>query len=416
MRARPGGRLPRASAAWSSGPRRDPRRAAAARHRRGPATAAGDRHRVAPARFGGWGGGLWLPECAYSPGLEASWPSTACAASAWTRPRRTGSGSPSNWSRSRSAPASWPCPSTGRRSSSCGTTATGIPPPHLSRLPPPHRARPAPVGELGRALRPRGRARARARARPRVRAPRRSGRRTGGARPAGWSAARWTPSCSGTGGTRARTGCASVLERGRRQGLELATVSERLERTSRRASASSRASTWGAAQGPLDLGRPGVAELALAAPDAPSCDRGAAAGGARPTRRSSAPRASCSRSSRATGPSWSRATWRPTTRAARRPGTRAGLRRRARRSDRLRARAGAAHCATSPRTSTSPRCSRRESDARPHPVLGVPAPDRGRPGAPRAQAGREPRARRASRSTCSRAAARSRPPRRRWRA
>ena len=54
------------------------------------------------------------------------------------------------------------------------------------------------------------------------------------------------------------------------------------------------------------------------------------------------------------------------------------------------------------------------ADARPDPVLGVPAADRGRPGAPRAQARREPRRRRTWTCTCSRAGARSRRPRRRW--
>ena len=55
----------------------------------------------------------------------------------------------------------------------------------------------------------------------------------------------------------------------------------------------------------------------------------------------------------------------------------------------------------------------RRPDARPDPVLGVPAADRGRARAARPQAGREPRPRRASTCTCSPAAARSRPPRRR---
>ena len=36
-------------------------------------------------RFGDWGGGFWLPECAYVPGLERAGGSTASARSAWTR-------------------------------------------------------------------------------------------------------------------------------------------------------------------------------------------------------------------------------------------------------------------------------------------------------------------------------------------
>ena len=75
-------------------------------------------------RFG-WGGGFWLPECAYVPGLEWRWPSTGCAGSASTRaPTRRRS---TRWRRSRPRPARWRCRSTGRRSSGCGRS-TAIPP------------------------------------------------------------------------------------------------------------------------------------------------------------------------------------------------------------------------------------------------------------------------------------------------
>ena len=46
-------------------------RAPAARDRRRRAAAGRDRDRGAPRRFGGWGGGFWLPECAHAPWLDA---------------------------------------------------------------------------------------------------------------------------------------------------------------------------------------------------------------------------------------------------------------------------------------------------------------------------------------------------------
>ena len=77
-------------------------------------------------RFGGWSGGLWLPECAYAPGLESELAEQGCGASASIRPSRTGSERPSSSSRSLWTRARWRCRWTGRRSSSSGASATAI--------------------------------------------------------------------------------------------------------------------------------------------------------------------------------------------------------------------------------------------------------------------------------------------------
>ena len=69
----------------------------------------------------------------------------------------------------------------------------------LPRLPPPHHSRPASVEQQRRAVRPGGCSRPGARARARLRGSRRRQGRPGLLR-------RWTPSCSGIGGTRAWSG------------------------------------------------------------------------------------------------------------------------------------------------------------------------------------------------------------------
>ena len=62
-------------------------------------------------RFGDFGGGFWLPECAYDPGWSASSPTTACAPSASTRPAWPASTSSSRWRTEAGAvalPIDWP--------------------------------------------------------------------------------------------------------------------------------------------------------------------------------------------------------------------------------------------------------------------------------------------------------------------
>ena len=139
-----------------------PRRAAAAGHRRRPRPPAGHRHRLAPSAASAAGtAGFWLPECAYSPGLERG------AGAHGVQPllrgpdrRRTASGRPSTSSRWRSTRGRWPCPIDWQTVELVWNERDGLPGPlHLPRLPPAHGPRPAAVGELGRALRPRGGAR-----------------------------------------------------------------------------------------------------------------------------------------------------------------------------------------------------------------------------------------------------------------
>ena len=73
-------------------------------------------------RFGSWGGGFWLPECAYAPGLERDLADHGVRAFCvdQTRGRRAST----TCARSRPRPARWRCRSTGRPSSWSGTTAT----------------------------------------------------------------------------------------------------------------------------------------------------------------------------------------------------------------------------------------------------------------------------------------------------
>ena len=169
-------------------------------------------------------------------------------------------------------------------------------PHHLSRLPPAHGPRPAAVGELGRALRPCGGARARTRPRPalpRARGRARRGRRARLLRARHRAARALVVRGPGVardrarGGRRARGGPGHGLGRPR-------------ARSGRRAG--SRAVHVGRGQGPVHLGRRRASPSWRSEPGAPSCATLAAAGrepGRR--RRSSALRASCWPSSRATG-------------------------------------------------------------------------------------------------------------------
>ena len=154
-------------------------------------------------RFGGWDGGFWLPECAYSPDLDAALERHGVRRFCVDQTTAHGVGAPEHLEPVRAG--------LGRAGGARGLAdgradlerARGLSrPPGLPRLPPAHGPRPAALGELRRALRPRGRPRARPRARARLPAPRRGAR----ARAAGSCAARSTPSCSGTGGTRGPSG------------------------------------------------------------------------------------------------------------------------------------------------------------------------------------------------------------------
>ena len=95
------------------------------------ATDAGVRLQVATGtashvrRFGDWGGGFWLPECAYVPGPRAR-AGRPRGARLLRRPDRRGRVRPPR-ARSRPTPAPWRCRSTGSRSSSSGATSTATP-------------------------------------------------------------------------------------------------------------------------------------------------------------------------------------------------------------------------------------------------------------------------------------------------
>ena len=134
-------------------------------------------------------------------------------------------------------------------------------------------------------------------------------------------AVRSTPSCSGTGGTRDRR-LAALLEEAPRQGLELVTVSEGLERVA----ASPRplvASSWGEHKDLLSTwDSAAVAGFAFTARDAELRTAAAAAREAPQRQALSEPHASSWPCSRATGHSWPSAGLRPTTRrSASRPTT-----------------------------------------------------------------------------------------------
>ena len=138
----------------------------------------------------------------------------------------------------------------------------------LPRLPRAHAARPEAVGERRRAVRPRARAGARPRARARLRRPR-SWHGSTPTRPSaaarGSSAARSTPSCSATGGTRDR---AWLARRPRRGGRRRGSTWSRCPRGSSASSpwsATLAASTWGSPKDLSTWDSARVAEIAFAA-------------------------------------------------------------------------------------------------------------------------------------------------------
>ena len=289
--------------------------------------------------------------------------------------------------------ARWRCRSTGRPSSSCGTTRTATRRTPSTATTTAARcttcARGATAASPTTRTRPRrwpASTRAtswRAASRGSTPTPATAGGRA-------CCAARSTPSCSATGGTRARPGCAPCSTRPRAQGLELVDGHRGARAGGRRWSATLAASSWGSRQGLLDLGLAAGGRAGLRRPPRRAAHGGrggrggAAASGALERARA---RAAGAPVQRLGVPGDPRAGRRLSAAARGRPPRRA--RRGARRSGRLRAPCRTPPCATWRPTSTSRRSSRREH-ARPDPVLGVPAADRGRPGAPRAQAGREP--------------------------
>ena len=292
----------------------------------------------------------------------------------------------------RRRPGRCSCRSTARRSSSCGATAATRPtaPTATTTTARSHHHRP--WANDGARLRPRARALAQAREHAAdfvARASRGAGRPGGGP----------VRSCAldtellGHWWYEGPSGCAAVIDEAARAGARARAARRRARRGTsrrRRSRRRCRVTTWGT---PRDLSTwtaPQVADLAWRARD------GRAARRRRRRRGADAARAcaSCSRCRPATGPSWSRASSPAPTRASAPRATRAALDEALR--DRLRA---AARCATSrPTLVAAPRCCVREPRVL---ILSweYPPLDRGRARAPRAQALRAARGRRASRST-----------------
>ena len=165
-------------------------------------------------RFGEWAGGFWLPECAYAPWLDPLLEEAGVRSTCVELTDRFGLGDERHLRaagdrRRTRAVADRP----GRRWRLCGAS-DGYPASPAYRNY--HRADHPPSPRLAQrrgALRPRRGAGARCRARARLRRPRRRARgRTGEC-----ACARSTPSCSGTGGTRASPGSGpwSTRRRGR---------------------------------------------------------------------------------------------------------------------------------------------------------------------------------------------------------
>ena len=404
---------------------RHARGAAAARDRAGRAASARDRHRLAPGALRRLerrllAAGVRLPARARGAARGAP----ACAPSASTRPRAR--------RRARPARAGRTPAGRGRGADRLGDDRAGLGRARLSRRPGlprlPRATRStacAPWANGGGALRPRARRRARAREHARdfvARVAERAATLTG-------------PRAGGPALVRLRArhrAARPLVVRGARRGWRRcsrrpARRASRSRRCPRRSSATSRSSgRWSSRAGaaartcapgtrprsPSSSGRRGEAELRAGR----RARRGPAPPATRGRRPASAPRASCSRSSRATGPSWRtrelagdypeqrvrsharRVRARRSPRCARgrerlpRDAGR-GDTRRPRRRPPARPRPAPATSAPllAPASPWGRRAPRLTSDAGPDALLGVPAADRGRPRAPRAQALREPR-------------------------
>ena len=410
-RARGGDLLARARAARGVDLGGDARGAAAAGHRRrrAPAARGGiDAHR---ARFGAdWRGGFWLPECAHARVARPAARGGRRARDVRRPDRRLRARvAPSTCGRCAARRASRSCRSTARRSSWCGATHGYPARRRLPRLPRAHaRCDHKPWAIDGDALRPRARARAQARA---ARRRLRRARAACEPREAGGEALRRLRARHRAAralvvrgpAVAARRSSRSASARGSRSSHLDDALAERRE-PRRRAAPTLPVTTLGHAARPLDVG------AARASRTSPGARARAELALRRRRRATRAPRAV--RELLALQSSdWAFLVRRDLAAAyghARAAGHRDRARRRAGRA-RLPARRS---CATSRPRRRRRRCCTDDDPARPDPLLGVPADRRGRPGAPRAQARRGPRRARASRSTCSRAAARDTPARR----
>ena len=297
-----------------------PRAAAAAGQRRRAAAAAGHRHRVARAALRRLGRRVLAARVRLRAGARArAGRPRRAGRSASTRPTALGLGSPEQLEPVLTAAGVVAVPIDWQTVELVWNDRSGYPVhPDLPRLPPPHGPRPAPVEQRGRRVRP-GAGRARSRASTRATSSARCV-----ARLDAYAAERGRPgllTCAldtellGHWWYEGQEWLRAVLEEAGARGAR-AGHGERRRRAGRAGGARAGRVDAGAAGKDLstwDSPRGGRARL-RGAPRRAAHGGGGRRGATSRARRSSAPRASCWRSSPATGRSRSRATWRPTTR------------------------------------------------------------------------------------------------------
>ena len=253
-------------------------------------------------RFG-WDGGFWLPECAYAPGLE--W-RLAEHGVRWFCVDQSAHGD--------AARRAHPGRHRGRPGGAADRLGGGQLALVARRLP--LRPRPRPVRRQiaardpdleGRRRRLRPGGRGRGGAAPGARVPRRRRRpaarlRRRARRAAACSSSRSTPSCSATGGRRGRSGSRRCSPAPRRPGCGCSPCREALAEHEPVARPLARLDL-GRGQGPAHLGLAGGRRPRLGRAAARAAPAAGALAGLPRRRRRPAPRASCSPSRRATGPS-----------------------------------------------------------------------------------------------------------------
>ena len=263
-------------------------------------------------RFRGWGGGLWLPECAYEPGLERQLADHGVRAFCVDQTHALGHGSAEQLAPIATAAGPLAVPIDWATVELVWDDRAGYPVDGAYRdyhrrtihdLRPWNNSGDAYDHEAALAL-------ARTHARDFVE---RAKRRLAGG---GLLCCALDTELLGHWWYEGTAWLAGVLEEAEAQGLELVTVGEGLERVPA-VERELRASTWGSGKDMSTWDAPGVADLAMGARDAElRTVAAAAAANGGPGARWLAPPASCSRSSPPTGPSWRRATSPPTTRAS----------------------------------------------------------------------------------------------------
>ena len=250
--------------------------------------------------------GFWLPECAYRPGIERA-PGRARPAVLLHRPERPRASARRAGAGPRRVPGWSPSRSTGRRWSSSGREGGYPSDPAYAEF---HRASIegsrlwAIGGDHYDPAAARARAERHAESFADAVAERLAAFRERARQPAAWSPSRSTPSCSAIGGRRARPGSAAVLRHVPRARHPPGHPAPGARAPCARGATAARVDL-GRGQGPSHLGlaggrRPRLGGAAAGAP--PAARRSSRTSSPRPP--PSGPRASCSRSRRATGRSW----------------------------------------------------------------------------------------------------------------